>query len=44
MTEVAAATRPLAQNAIVHAIDFADDAIASNDATRKGRGVRYWSP
>ena len=36
MTEVAVAGTPaLAQNAIIHVIDFADDAIARNDATRK---------
>ena len=41
MTEVAAAGEPaLAQNAIIHVIDFADDAIARNDATRKAEAFR----
>ena len=41
MTEVAAAGAPaLAQNAIIHVIDFADDAIARNDATRKAEAFR----
>ena len=41
MTEVAVAGTPaLAQNAIIHVIDFADDAIARNDATRKAEAFR----
>ena len=41
MTAVAAAGAPaLAQNAIIHVIDFADDAIARNDATRKAEAFR----